>query len=141
MVYLWIAMVIIFLAVEAATVSLVSIWFVGGSLVAMIAALLNASIPVQVILFFVVSLLLLVGVCPYFRKKQMGKKIATNADRILEMKAIVTEGIDEISGCGAVKVDGKIWSARTENGENLPEGTIVKVLRIEGVRAIVEKIN
>ncbi len=106
----------------------------------MIAALLKANLATQIILFFAVSLILLICVCPYFRKKQLSKKTATNADRILEMKAIVTEEIDEISGSGAIKVDGKFWSARTESGKKLPVGAFVRVLRIEGVRAIVEEI-
>ena len=41
---------------------------------------------------------------------------------------------------GAVYVDGKTWSARSESGETLPEGTLVRAVRMEGVKLFVERL-
>jgi membrane protein implicated in regulation of membrane protease activity len=52
------------------------------------------------------------------------------------MIAVVTEPIDSIAGTGEVKVDGKRWSARMEDGKTAEIGARVRVLRIEGVKLI-----
>ena len=67
--------------------------------------------------------------------------VATNADRVLGSTARVTEAIDNTVPVGAVYVDGKTWSARSENGEEIAEGTMVRVTRMEGVRLFVEEIK
>ena len=140
MIYVWIALIVFFLLVEAGTVALVSIWFAGGSLFALIVCLLGGGEMLQIIIFLLASFALLLLFMPLVKKQKQKKKTPTNADRILSMKAIVIETIDEIAGTGAVKVDGKEWSARAATGETIAQGTIVRVVRIEGVRAIVEPI-
>ena len=68
------------------------------------------------------------------------KKTLTVTDRGVGMTAVVTEAVDNVEGRGAVKVDGKVWSARSEHGETLEPGDLVRVLRIEGVKLYVEKL-
>ena len=63
--------------------------------------------------------------------------VPTNADRCLGQTARVTEDIDNLAETGAVYVDGKTWSARSDDGAPLPAGTLVTVLRMEGVKLIV----
>lgn len=65
---LWLALLIVFAVLEASTVSLVSIWFMGGALTALIAALCGAEIWLQIILFFVVSIALLLCLRPLSKK-------------------------------------------------------------------------
>ena len=64
----WLIAVIVFLVLEAATVALVSIWFAGGALLAMIAAALGAGTAVQLVVFFVSSCALLALMWPLARK-------------------------------------------------------------------------
>lgn len=52
---LWLVLLIAFAGIEGITAGLVSIWFCAGSLVALIATWLGASLPVQIGLFAVVS--------------------------------------------------------------------------------------
>lgn len=137
---LWSAVLLISALVEAATMGLVSIWFAGGALVALIAHFCGAGFGLQVILFFAVSGVLLACLYPFAKKVLKKNRTATNADRIIGMTAIVTEAIDNVEATGAVKVDGKVWSARSTDGTAFAEGEHVKVTAIEGVRAIVEKI-
>ena len=94
----------------------------------------------QVLLFFIVSIAALIATRPLVRK-MMGKNIVpTNADAVLGKEARVTETIDNAASAGAVYVDGKTWSARSISGEVLPEGTLVRAARMEGVKLFVERL-
>lgn len=136
---LWIAVMVLMVIVEASTVSLVSIWFAGGALVALIAALLGGGIWLQIILFLVASSILLACLWP-LRSKLLRRTIhPTNADRVIGMTAIVTEAVDNILGVGAVQADGKVWTARSTDGMPLSVGDLVRVERIEGVKLYVSK--
>ena len=137
---LWIAVLVVMLIVEASTVSLVSIWFAGGALCAMIVSFLGDHILLQLCLFLGVSCLLLAMLWPV-RSKLLRRRIQpTNADRVIGMTALVTEDVDNIQGAGAVQVDGKVWTARSSDGKPLSAGELVRVERIEGVKLYVSRI-
>lgn len=64
----WIAAIVIFGVVEAATAGLTSIWFVLGSVAALIVAICNGPIWLQISLFFVVSIVTLAATRPLVAK-------------------------------------------------------------------------
>ena len=134
---LWLVVMVLFLMVEAATVGLVCIWFAVGALAALIAALLGAEIWLQIVLFLVVSAVALYFTRPLAKKYVNAKVEPTNADMVIGKECRVTEAIDNIAGTGAVYVDGKIWTARSESDEVIPEGTLVTAKSIKGVKLIV----
>ncbi|MEA4965482.1 MAG: NfeD family protein [Oscillospiraceae bacterium] len=135
---LWIAVMIAMLVLEAATVSLVSIWFAGGALSALIVSLCGGNMALQIVLFVVVSGILLACLRPLMKKLRHGSPPErTNADRVLDMEAVVVETIDNLQEQGAVKVDGKIWTARTVDGSILHPGQVVQISRMEGVKLYV----
>lgn len=133
----WLVMLIILAMAEAATVGLVCIWFAGGALAALIVAGVGAPLWLQITLFLAVSGLLLALLRPMMRKIVMPKKTATNADRHLGKTALVTEEINNLRETGAVKLDGVTWTARAECDQTIPVGTVIKVLRMEGVKVYV----
>lgn len=133
----WLVALIILAIAEAATVGLVCIWFAGGALAALIAAGVGAPLWMQITLFLVVSGVLLALLRPLMRKVIMPKRTATNADRHLGKTALVTEEINNLLETGAVKLDGVIWTARSQGDEVIPVGTAITVLRIEGVKVVV----
>ncbi|MEG0780792.1 MAG: NfeD family protein [Oscillospiraceae bacterium] len=139
MIWIWLGAIVLFGCLEAATAGLTSIWFVAGSIAALIAAILGAHFAVQIVLFVVVSILMLAITRPLVKKWTGGTKIATNADRALGAVARVTEEISSTGG--AVYIDGKTWTARTASADVLPVGETVRVLRIEGVTLFVEQIE
>jgi len=139
MTIVWTAAIILFGVVEAATAGLVSIWFVAGALVALIAAFVDASLVVQIILFLVVSATALALTRPMLRKITNAKAIPTNADRVLGEAAKVTETIDNENSTGAVYVDGKTWSARSTDGSIIPAGSRVHIESMQGVKLLVKK--
>lgn len=137
----WVVIMVVFLVVEAATAGLTCIWFAIGALAALIAALFGAPIWLQLVWFFVVSVVTLYFTRPLVLKYVNSRSQPTNADMVIGKEALVTEAIDNVESAGAVAVGGKVWTARSENGEPIEVGSIVTVLRIEGVKLIVSAKN
>lgn len=137
----WLVLLILFLVMEAGTVTLVSLWFAAGALVAMIAALLHAPLWLQGTLFTVVSALLLLALRPWLHKYINPRKIATNADAIIGTEGYVTAAVDNVAATGQVKLGGMVWTARSTSGVPIPEGTLVRVDRIEGVKVFVAPVS
>ena len=134
----WLVLMVRLFIIEAATAGLTVIWFALGALAALIAALFGAQIWLQVLWFLVVSIATLWFTRPLALKYLNGRSVATNADRVVGMEGVVCEDIDNLAGTGAVKLDGKEWTARSDSGANIPSGSVVKVRRIEGVKLIVD---
>ena len=134
---LWFILMIVFLWMESSTVSLISIWFAAGALAAMIAALLDAQIWQQLVLFVAVSVLLLASLRTVVKKFITPKLVKTNVDAVVGSTGIVVEQIDNIHGVGRVKLGGMEWSARSTENVKIPENTLVTVDRVEGVKVFV----
>ena len=132
----WLVLVIVLSFVEIATVSLVSIWFVASGIVAMILSFFIEDTAIITTIFILLGIFLLVISRPIVNKLRSKDNEKTNLDRIIGETAIVTEDIKK-NVVGEVKVDGKRWSAVSK--ENCLKGDTVKVLRIDGVKLIVEK--
>lgn len=136
----WVVALVVFLIVEAVTAGLVSIWFVFGSLVALICAALGAAVWLQIFWFVIVSVATLVLTRPLVKRYVDSRSVATNADRSIGRAAVVTERIDNLAGAGAVKLDGVVWTARsTDDAVAIETGERVTVRAIEGVKLIVER--
>ena len=136
----WLAVLIVLLLVEIATLGLTTIWFAGGALVACVAALLHASIWVQIVLFLVVSVLLLLFTRPVAVRYMNKNRTKTNVDSMAGKEAVVTEDIDNLKAQGVVQVNGLEWTARAENNQDvIPKGSVVEVTRVDGVKLILRK--
>jgi len=134
MFYFWLGIVIFLGILEVATVGLVSIWFVISGIVSLILSFFVDSFAIQFGVFVLLGLILMLTtrktLSKYFEKTEK-----TNLDRVVGMQGIVTEDIEK-NGIGEVKVDGKKWSAVAD--EEIKKGSIVKILKIDGVKLKVE---
>ena len=140
--FIWIALMVVFLIVEAACpIHLVSIWFAAGSLVAALVSMLHGQLWLQILLFAVVSGGLLACLWPFVKKFLNPKLSATNVDSVIGSEGYVTAAIDNLSATGQVKLGGMYWSARSAAGQPIPVGALVRVDRIEGVKAIVSPVT
>lgn len=137
MLVLWIILTILFLVIELITVGMVSIWFMAGALVALVTASLGAPLWLQIVLFIAVSVICFAILYPKLKNSVVKRSQATNADMVFGKTCVVTQRIDNIAGTGAVSVDGKVWTARTVNGEVAEEGTLVQAEEIQGVKLLV----
>ena len=136
----WVVLMVVFLVVEAATAGLTCIWFAIGSLAALIAALFDAQLWLQIVWFLVISFVTLYFTRPLVKKYVNSRSQPTNADMVIGKEALVTEDIDNVEATGAVSVGGKVWTARSADGGRIKSGAVVSVLSIEGVKLIVEPV-
>lgn len=134
---IWLVLMVLFLIAEAATVTVTSLWFAAGAMVALLASVLGAKFWLQVVLFLVISAAMLVALRPMVRKYFTPRLTRTNVDAIIGSQGYVTAGIDNMVATGTVKLGAMEWTARSADGSPIPKGTLVKVDRIEGVKAFV----
>ena len=136
----WLAATVVFVLVELMTVGLTSIWFAAGSFVAFIIALLGGNVVVQGIAFILVSVVLLALTKPWAGKYINSRTVKTNVDSLVGQETVVCENISNRENTGKVMLNGIEWTARAEDPTAMYEkGSIVRILRIEGVKVIVEK--
>ena len=137
MFYIWLAIVIILSIIEAATVNLVSIWFVVSGIITMIVTLLTDNLTIQITTFLLLGIIFMLLTRKTI-KKISPEKAKTNLDRIIGMEGIVTEKITKTTP-GEVKVDGKKWTAIANN--TIDTGPAVKILEINSTKLKVERIS
>lgn len=142
MLAVWLTVIVLACLVEGLTqFQLVSIWAVFGGLAALICDLCGLNETVQIVVFFVVTILLLVLTIPLVKKLRKFKKTPTNADMYIGKKGKVTKIINSDEGLFQVRVDNCEWSAITGDRTLLPLGTEIAVESIEGVKLIVAPIQ
>lgn len=138
MVWIWLAMIITLALIEAATVNLVTVWYIASAFVAMILSLFIDNYFIEFLVFVVLGTILLFTTREYLVKLIDSKKQKTNLDRVIGMEAIVTEEIKK-NHPGEVKVDGKRWTAISD--KKIKIDSTVKVLEIDGVKLKVEEVK
>ena len=138
---IWLALMVVFLIVEASTVVMVSLWFAAGSMAALLVSLLGAPIWLQVALFLAVSGVLLASLRPMVRKHFTPRLQRTNVDAVVGSQGYVTADIDNVAATGSVKLGAMEWTARSTTGAPVSKGTLVKVDKIEGVKAFVTAVE
>ena len=116
---LWLAAAVGFLALEASTFNMTSIWFAIGSAAALLCCVFTGSFRVQAVVFLVVSILCLAAFRPLAAK--------------LRLKHT------EIPG--RVRLDGVDWNARCATpGDTLGPGALCRVTEIHSTLLIVEPV-
>ena len=141
MIVIWLAVALVMLVIEALTVGLATIWFAAGALVALLAALLDFSIAVQIVLFLAVSICLLVFTRKIFVEKLKAGSEKTNVDALVGEKGVVISPIHPYE-VGQVKVGGQVWSAVGKNpDETFSVDQLVKINAIEGVKLVVTPVK
>ena len=140
-IWIWLAMAVLFLVLEATTGTMVSLWFAGGCLAALLVAATGGGWGFQVFTALAVSALLLACLRPIARKHFTPKLTKTNVDAVIGAQGYVTADIDNMAATGTVKLGAMEWTARSADGSLIPKGTLVKVEKIEGVKAFVSSVH
>ena len=137
--YIWLAVTAAALITEFITSELVSVWFVGGGLVAMLLAGLNLEWYIHVPAFIVVSFALMLCFRRLVMQKLNKVAIKTNAETVLGKEFVLLTGI-AFNQAGSIKINGVVWTAiaEDENAE-IPAGAKVIVEKIEGNKDIVKE--
>lgn len=139
MTLLWTLFTIGLIILEAATTQLICIWFAGGTFAALIVALFNTDLWIQIVTFVIVSALLLIFTKKLVNSLKSKDPVKTNADALIGQRAAVISPISNEKETGTVKVRGMVWTARSEDGSDIDTDKIVTVKQIEGVKLIVKE--
>ena len=134
----WLAVFVLLIVIELATMGLTTIWFAGGAVAGFIASMLGANVVIQAVVFFVVSIVLLIFTRPFAVRYINSNKTKTNIDGLIGQEALVLEEINNIRETGCARLEGKEWTARSVDDSVIPADTVVIVERIEGVKLIVK---
>lgn len=135
----WLILAGFFFVLEIATEGFLVFWFGIGAVAAIGTSFLTENIFIQVAVFVIVSIILVLSTRK-LTDKIKPKEVPTNVYTILGKKAVVSQAIDSAKGSGQIKIDGDLWSAKSETEEVIEEGSTVEILNIDGVRAVVKKI-
>ena len=138
----WLALMIVLIIIEFATIGLFTIWFAAGALAAEIVSLFKGPLWLQIALFIVVSVVMLIYTRPFAMKYINRNRTKTNVDSMVGRQGIVTKPIDNIRGEGQVVVQGMEWTARSEKDDMIFDlDDIVEVRAVSGVKLIVAPVK
>ena len=140
MAFIWLAIMIVLVVVEVATLGLVCIWFAGGALVAAVVAVFGGPWWLQLIAFVLASAVLLIFTKPIAKKYFTDKIQKTNSEDLIGKKVMITEAVDNVRATGVAIASGLEWTARSkEDGVTFEKGEFALVTAIEGVKLILIK--
>lgn len=139
--FVWFGLLVVFIAIEAGTVSMVSAWFAVGALAALITQLTGAPVGFQIFVFIAVSAVALAMLRPIAKKYFTPKLTRTNVDALAGKTCLCVTAIDNLEGVGQVKIGDVEWSARSTTGEAIPADTEVRIDRVEGVKVYVTPVT
>lgn len=130
----WIVLIVLFIVVEAATVSLWSVWFFLGALVAFVVSLFAPeNLPVQFALFLIVSIAAILALRPFAKRFMGSRRSPTNADANIGKVAQVVGEIQP-EQFGRARLEGLEWTAKSD--VLMPVGSWGRVTAIEGVKLV-----
>lgn len=138
-IYIWLAVTAGALIIEFLTEEMVSVWFIGGGLVAMLLAGLGLDWYFHVPAFIVVSLTLMFCFRRLVMKKLNGGDTKTNAETVIgkEFELLSDIGFNQ---AGSIKINGVVWTAIAEDeNAKIPAGKKVVIEKIEGNKYIVKE--
>lgn len=138
---IWLIASGVFFVIEIFTIGFLVFWLAIGALLAMLVSFITDNIIIQTAVFVVSSGLLILATKPLVKKFVQNDTTKTNVYSLVGKKAIVIEDINWGSGSGQIKFEGQVWSAKTEDNQNISKGTEVEIEKIEGVKAFVKPLS
>lgn len=140
--FVWLIISVLFIIIEMATVGFFLMWFAVAAVITAVISLFFPTAYVAQFIIWAILSVLLVAFTKKFTDKVKPETTPTNVYSIIGKRALVTVAINNENATGQVKVDGDIWSARSENyEETIPVGESVEILRVDGVKVIVKKLE
>ena len=136
----WIVVGIALFALEAGTLTFVALYFGVAAFVAALAAALGAGVPLQIILFAIVSVVALVSTRGIVKRTmQKTPLVRSNVSSLVGQRGVVTVPITAEAGRGQIRVGTEYWTARPymHDSGDIDVGVPVEVLAIEGNSALV----
>ena len=141
-IWIWVAIIIISLYTEFITMELVTVWFSIGGAIALVLRFMQLDLQVQIVTFFVISFILIISLRKWAKNKLLQSNESANLDLIKSKRYKLVSSIkDDNNIPGSVRYGGVLWTAVSQDGEDIDEGSFVKVVDIKGNKLIVKKEN
>lgn len=133
----WLIVSGVFAAGETASGTFVLLMMSGGALGGAVTAAAGGPLPLQVVVALLVTIGLVWLVRPVaIRHMNPGPAVITGPQALVGQEAVVLTRVTRDGGL--VRLNGAQWSARAKDpDQDLPAGTRVSVLAIEGATAVV----
>ena len=127
-IWLWAALLAVFVVVELATANLVTIWFAVGALAALLASLATNNVLWQALVFLLVSLVAPIATKPLVSRARARKPAAAvELDRNIGRTAKALEDLRP-GTVGRVRLDGVDWNAVTDAPIRAGEACVVQAI-------------
>lgn len=138
---IWLIAAGVFLIIEIFTIGFFVFWLSIGSLLAMLVSLVTSNLAIQCTVFIISSTILIFATKPLVNRFQKKDTTPTNVYSLVGKRGVVIEDINWTTGQGQIKASGEIWSAKTNDHVNIPKGSEVEIVSIDGVKAFVKPIK
>lgn len=138
--WVWLAAAVLFILIEVFTMGLTTVWFAVGAIAMIFLCKLPIPFSIQILIFLGISILLMLLTRPFFIEKLKVGKEKTNVDSLIGKRSLVVKKITGLKK-GEIEIGGDIWSAKSEDGSEIPEKTKCEIVRIEGSSAVVKPVS
>ena len=136
---IWLIISGLFFIGEIITIGFLLFWLAIAGLITMVVSIfIPNQIIVQTAIFVISSAVLIFFTKPLVKKYMDKKTVQTNAYSLIGKKGIVIAEINSLDASGQVKVNGEVWSAKSDSEEIISKGTEVEILQIDGVKLLVK---
>jgi len=141
--YIWLIAGIVLVVLEITVSGFVLLLFGLACFAAAGASAMGLGLTGQLITFAGFSLVLGSFLPKLARRLQPppDRELKSAVDALPGKEAKVVQEIDNESDTGRIKVGGEVWSARSAGGKKLAMDLKVRIVRIEGSKAVVEEIG
>ena len=138
--YVWLGIAVVMAIVEMVSLSLITIWFVVGGLVAFLAGFLGADLTVQIVVFLVASFACLQLFRPLILKhRAIGESHESSP---VGQDAVVVMAIGGELGTGRIETsDHMTWTALSADGQPIEEGARVRIIDQKSIKLVVERVE
>lgn len=139
--WFWVGVTVVCVVIESLTLTLTTLWFACGAFITIFVSLTPVPFRWQALIFVVISCVLLILTRPLLLKKmQERRENRTNVNALIGMTVPVTKTITQFDK-GEVKCSGTYWPAESKDGSRIEEGTVCRILSVQGNTVTVEALE
>ena len=137
---IWIAFGLVCLIIEIFTPGFFFMSIGVGAIITGLFSLLNISLPVQILIFIIVTFIIFLFMRKFSKKIMSDTSLETNIFALKGKTGIVTKDINP-NERGYVKIGGEQWSAISSDNLQISVKTLIIVDSVEGNKLIVKKVK
>ena len=137
--WIWGIVFVVTLIIEFQSADIDAVWFSVGALVTLIVDFIfpDLSIVWQLVIFIATTIILLLTLGRWAKKKLRRKNISTNSDALVGKEITILEDCNEFDK-GSGTINDVVWTTICQTGTSLKKGDHAIIVAIEGNKLIVK---